>query len=412
MTSPASTTIELSEGSAAVVARRARDGLRRSRRLRRQRRRRRPPQRRCSRTRPSPTRRWPTATRSSGPTSASPATRRSLFLAVPFGRRRHRRRVGPSTARTRATTQIDDRDGRPRRHRRRRRRRRRCSTPSSTPTSPRSRCARPSSRARASSSRSDEDARSRLRSPRARRRAASWMRECSTRKRSTSGSRSVASVGGVGLDVGVERRRRARQLGVPVDGRRRHLEAHARRLEQRPLEVLDDGDDDVGRRPHARRRQQVQGLQLAHREGGDHLRIAELARPPSRRQQVDADLVGHGEPAAQRVEQLVAHAVEGEELVGLVDDPRPVRRMLGLIATRRPARGPTTRRTVVPSPSRRNSASSARARMSGTPRPRSWWSRSGVSTGGCGTRSSGSNPPASSWTSTSTLPGRHRAAAP
>ena len=72
---------------------------------------------------------------------------------------------------------------------------------------------------------------------------------------------------------------------------------------------------------------QVQRLQLAHRQRRDHHRVAHLPDGRVDLGEVERHLVGHGEPPAEDLEQLGGDGVEGDQLVGLgqLAVPRPRR---------------------------------------------------------------------------------------
>ena len=105
--------------------------------------------------------------------------------------------------------------------------------------------------------------------------------------------------------------------GVPVHGAGPQLQAHGRCLHEGALEVVHDGEHHVGAGADPRRGEQPQRLELAHREGGDHHRIAHLAHHGVDVGQVQRHRVRHREPALERVEQLLGHAVQREERIGL-----------------------------------------------------------------------------------------------
>ena len=94
---------------------------------------------------------------------------------------------------------------------------------------------------------------------------------------------------------------------------------HVRRLQQRALEVLDDGQDHVGRRDDARRREQVQGLELTHRHGHHELGVTELRDSRIDGAQIERHGFRHVEPFAQQVEQRFRRLAHGQELVWLRD---------------------------------------------------------------------------------------------
>ena len=72
-------------------------------------------------------------------------------------------------------------------------------------------------------------------------------------------------------------------------------------------------------------RQQAKGLQLAHRQRGDHHRIGHLAHDGIDVAQVERDEAGHAEPTAEGVEELFGDRVQRQERVGFEDHlgPRP-----------------------------------------------------------------------------------------